>query len=284
MNDEKGQISAEYLLLMGVLIIVLILSIIFVVGENELNIAMGAARNGVIEGIGTSSAALYPIDTYNEYSDSQSNLMQPYSVEVVNISYYELGMDNVEIKNFEKQWKKMDEDIKASGAGLYFKQIMESRKELRSNAQARDFSVIDTKGNNVELKSLEGRFVLLYYWGVCGYVLQSWSGLVDLHEKYGDILTTIALTKESTFNQVSSYNEHNTDALLLPLKGLIRDDWTNVLTDKHDNAQIEEDYLMMATPCVVLISPKGRIIKHGYANVLKTAKNRLWLYSLFHRK
>lgn len=94
MNDEKGQISAEYLLLMGVLIIVLILSIIFVVGENELNIAMGAARNGVIEGIGTSSAALYPIDTYNEYSDSQSNLMQPYSVEVVNISYYELGMDN----------------------------------------------------------------------------------------------------------------------------------------------------------------------------------------------
>ena len=196
----------------------------------------------------------------------------------------ELGMDNVEKKNFEKQWKQMDEDIKSSGAGQYFKQIMEARKELRSNAQAREFSVIDTKGNSVDLKNLEGRFVILYYWGVCGYVLQSWSGLVDLHEKYSNCLTTIALAKESTFNQVSSYNEHNTDALLLPLKGLIRDDWSNVLTDNHGNAQIEEDYLMMATPCVVLISPKGRIIKHGYANVLKTAKTRLRLYSLFHRK
>ena len=72
----------------------------------------------------------------------------------------ELGMDYLEKKNFEKQWKKMDEDIKASGAGQYFKQIMEARKELRSNAQARNFSVIDTKGNSVELKSLEGRFVI----------------------------------------------------------------------------------------------------------------------------
>ena len=52
MNDDNGQISAEYLLLAGVLIIVLVLSIIFVAGENELNIAMSAARNGVIEGTG----------------------------------------------------------------------------------------------------------------------------------------------------------------------------------------------------------------------------------------
>lgn len=241
-------------------------------------------------GIGANDSVQHYMSLYNSLNgkDDSKHQMEFMKRTDNQVAVYmfanELGMDNVEIKNFEKQWKKMDEDIKASGAGLYFKQIMESRKELRSNAQARDFSVIDTKGNNVELKSLEGRFVLLYYWGVCGYVLQSWSGLVDLHEKYGDILTTIALTKESTFNQVSSYNEHNTDALLLPLKGLIRDDWTNVLTDKHDNAQIEEDYLMMATPCVVLISPKGRIIKHGYANVLKTAKTRLWLYSLFHRK
>lgn len=194
------------------------------------------------------------------------------------------GNDKVERKNFEKHWKELDDDIKTSGAGQFFKQIMESRQSLRPRAQARNFSIIDTQGNTIDLESQNGHFVLLYYWGVCGYVIQSCSDVVNLHEKYGKYLTTIALTEEETFNQVSRYNASVTQPILLPLKGLTREDWTNVLTDKHNNAQIQEDYLMMATPCVVLISPKGRIIKHGYANVLKVAKTRLWLYSLFHRK
>ena len=58
--DNKGQLSAEYLLLAGVLIILVMLAIVFVASENELNMAMSAARNGAIEGIGTSSLALYP--------------------------------------------------------------------------------------------------------------------------------------------------------------------------------------------------------------------------------
>ena len=62
MMDNKGQLSAEYLLLAGVLIILVMLAIVFVASENELNMAMSAARNGAIEGIGTSSLALYPID------------------------------------------------------------------------------------------------------------------------------------------------------------------------------------------------------------------------------
>lgn len=72
---------------------VVMLSAVFIAGENELNIAMSAARNGVIEGIGTSSAAIYPEDTFNDYSNSKSNLMHPYSVDIVNISYSNLGKD-----------------------------------------------------------------------------------------------------------------------------------------------------------------------------------------------
>lgn len=94
MNDNKGQISGEFLLMSGILVIVLILSIIFIAGENELNIAMSAARNGVINGVGVSSAAFYPIDTYNDYSKSKTSLMHPHSVEIINISYTDLGIDN----------------------------------------------------------------------------------------------------------------------------------------------------------------------------------------------
>ncbi len=241
-------------------------------------------------GIGANDSAQHYFSIYNSISSREDSkremeFMKRTDNQVSVYMYaHEWGMDDVEKKNFEKQWKKMDEEIKASGAGEYFKQTMETRKGLRPGTKAGNFTVIDTKGRKVDLKSLESRFVILYYWGICGYVLQSCSDLVDLHEKYGDILTTIALTEESTFDNVSNYNEHNTDRVLLPLKGLTRDDWTNVLTSKPDNEQIKEDYLMMATPCVVLISPKGRIIKHGYANVLRVAKSRLKLYTIFHRK
>ena len=51
--DNSGQISAEFLFLFGVLILIVMLAIVFISGENELNTAMAAARSGVMEGIGT---------------------------------------------------------------------------------------------------------------------------------------------------------------------------------------------------------------------------------------
>lgn len=94
MMDNRGQISAEFLLLFGVLIVVVMLSIVFVADEQELNVAMAAARNGVIEGVGTSSVAMYPKDTFRDYSTSKTSLLYPYSVEIVNISYAEMGYDS----------------------------------------------------------------------------------------------------------------------------------------------------------------------------------------------
>lgn len=95
MIDVQGQISAELLFLFGVLVLIVMLSIVFVADENELNIAMAAARNGAIEGAGTSSPAIYPADTYREYSYSKTGLLYPYDVEIVNVSYYDLGYDAV---------------------------------------------------------------------------------------------------------------------------------------------------------------------------------------------
>ena len=93
MIDVRGQVSAELLFLFGVLVLIVMLSIVFVADENELNIAMAAARNGAVEGVGTSSAAIYPDDTYRDYSYSKTGLLDPYSVEIVNVSYNDLGYD-----------------------------------------------------------------------------------------------------------------------------------------------------------------------------------------------
>jgi len=98
MTDNRGQMSAEYLLLFGTLIFILLISAIFISYEQELITAMNAARNGVNEGIATSSSAIYPQDTFRDYSQSQSELLHPYSVEIVNVSYEEQGFDNNYLK------------------------------------------------------------------------------------------------------------------------------------------------------------------------------------------
>lgn len=96
---NRGQISAEYLLLIGSLMVILIISISFIASQNELTMAMAAARNGVNEGSLYSSSAIYPSDTYNDYSKEDYELLIPSSVEIVNISYEDMGYDS----KFDKQ-------------------------------------------------------------------------------------------------------------------------------------------------------------------------------------
>lgn len=99
MIDNNGQISGEYLLITGVLILIIMISTAFIYNQQELNIAMSAARNGVNDGLVASSSGIYPKDTYNDYSKSKSILLLPYTVEIVNISYSEIGFDN----NYDKK-------------------------------------------------------------------------------------------------------------------------------------------------------------------------------------
>lgn len=94
-NDNKGQLSSEYLLLIGGFIIILMLGLAFISEEHELNTAMTAARSGVVEGFATSSSGIYPTDSYNDYSKSKDSLLHPNSIEIINISYTDYGMDNV---------------------------------------------------------------------------------------------------------------------------------------------------------------------------------------------
>lgn len=100
MMDNKGQISAEFLFLFGVLLLIMMIAVVFIAQEQELNLAMASARNGVNEGLATSSSAIYPDDTYRDYSLSKASLLYPYSVDIVNVSYSEMGYD----VNYDKKW------------------------------------------------------------------------------------------------------------------------------------------------------------------------------------
>ena len=110
MIDNTGQVSAEFLFVFGVLILIVMLSIVFVSDQQELNIAMSAARSGAIEGVGTSSSAIYQEDTFRDYSYDKESLLMPYDVRIVNVSYNDLGYD----VNYEKNWIRFEVYAKSS--------------------------------------------------------------------------------------------------------------------------------------------------------------------------
>lgn len=119
MNDEKGQLSGGYMLLVGSLIVVLMISIFMIANENELNIAMAAAKSGADEGVASSSSAIYPKETFNEYDDMES-LKHPYSVSIVNVSYNSSGID----ENYGKQ--KIQFKVYAKASADYNKKELDS--------------------------------------------------------------------------------------------------------------------------------------------------------------
>lgn len=118
--DNRAQISAEMLFLIGVLLMIIMISVVFIASQNELNIAMAAARNGANEGLATSSGGIYPEDTYMDYSLSKTSLLYPYSVKIVNVSYDEMGYD----ANYDK--KKIQFKIYAKTSKRFDKREMDS--------------------------------------------------------------------------------------------------------------------------------------------------------------
>ena len=120
MKENSGQIGAEYLFFTGVMILIIMISAVFIYNQQELNIAMSAARDGVNEGVAASSSGIYPKQTFNDYSKSKSNLLIPYSVEIVNVSYSEMGIDD----NFNK--KKIQFKVYAKSSRDFSKKELDS--------------------------------------------------------------------------------------------------------------------------------------------------------------
>jgi len=65
--DFKGQISIEYMVLVGFTLIITVLIFSYAVDANELNTAMAAARSGALDGANIDSFAIYSELKFKEY-------------------------------------------------------------------------------------------------------------------------------------------------------------------------------------------------------------------------
>ena len=91
--DVEGQISAEYIMIAGFMLVVSCAVAMFIIDESELTHAMGAARSGASEGLITDSLAIYSDEAYKDYVNDHQRLISPSGIKIVNISYKDMGYD-----------------------------------------------------------------------------------------------------------------------------------------------------------------------------------------------
>lgn len=91
--DKKGQLTSEFLFIIGILLTIIISASVFTLHEHELNVAMAAARNGVLEGLDSDSVSVYREKIYKEYEQSKEGLLEINSIKLVKINYTKMGYD-----------------------------------------------------------------------------------------------------------------------------------------------------------------------------------------------
>lgn len=95
-TDNKGQITVELLLLLSFTFITIILLANVISDADELNIAMASARNGALEGASSNGLAIYPKESYDNYSKDyrKQSLMNTKNIKIIRITQTKKGKDS----------------------------------------------------------------------------------------------------------------------------------------------------------------------------------------------
>ncbi len=91
--DDHGQISAEFVMIIGVGIIVSLSIAHTAVEAMELNTFMAAARDGALEGCMMDSMAFYPSEKFKFYKEMHPRLKTCSKLVVVDIKWFNMGFD-----------------------------------------------------------------------------------------------------------------------------------------------------------------------------------------------
>lgn len=94
--NNKGQISVELLFLISFTIILAVILSNTVSESYELNLAMEAARQGACEGISSNGLAIYPKDSYDNYSKDYKKygLTNKKNIKIIKITESNKGKDS----------------------------------------------------------------------------------------------------------------------------------------------------------------------------------------------
>ena len=79
------------MLIVGMAFIITLMISSFIINEQELNTALGAARTGATDGKMINSFSIFPVETFNSYEREKPDLLSPSSVKIIKIEAINQG-------------------------------------------------------------------------------------------------------------------------------------------------------------------------------------------------
>jgi Flp pilus assembly pilin Flp len=112
MRENKGWVTIEYILFMGLFVVIVAYGASIVSDLNELNTAMTAAFNGASQGATVDSLAVYPEQSFTDYQKDNPRLLFPSQLKILKIDYKNQGY-NASYKRIKIQLR-----VYVSGASI----------------------------------------------------------------------------------------------------------------------------------------------------------------------
>lgn len=123
----------------------------------------------------------------------------------------------------------------------------------------KDFTLTDKNGNSVSLSDYRGKYLLLFYYGVCGGVFQTDPHLTDIYHEYHDKgLEMLGICRDGDI--AAAYPQ----LLESPqVQRLLDHPYPTIYLTDEQNAYIGKELFLYATPTVMLIDPDGTTLIRG---------------------
>lgn len=129
------------------------------------------------------------------------------------------------------------------------KAIRESKKQIVSGKDAPDFSLMSINGDNLSLSSINGKYIVLDFWGSwCGWCIKGFPKMKDFYAKHKNRVEIIGVDCRDTLERWKTAVKNHQ----LP--------WKHVYVPKEDKYMIES-YAVEAFPTKVIINPDKKIVK-----------------------
>ena len=123
----------------------------------------------------------------------------------------------------------------------------------------KDFTLTDKNGNSVSLSDYRGKYLLLFYYGVCGGVFQTDPHLTDIYHEYHDKgLEMLGICRDgdiaATYPQLLESPQ---------VQRLLAHPYPTIYLTDEQNAYIRKELFLYATPTVMLIDSEGTTLIRG---------------------
>ena len=118
-------------------------------------------------------------------------------------------------------------------------------EEIKVNAKAPEFNLVDMEGNNVSLKDYSGKAIAIFFWATwCPYCQRETPRLVKLKQEFGDRLEILAISYKESVGRIKNF----------ALKYGIN---YKIVLDK--NGEVFRLYNILGVPGVIILDKNGFI-------------------------